>query len=309
MAFVTLSALEIILGIDNIIFISILVGRLPPEQRNKARIGGLAFAMLTRVVLLFSIVWLTRLTKPWFQRRGAGVSGRDLILFLGGLFLLAKSVLEIHHTLEGVEEQRTAKAYSGFVMTIMQIGIIDIVFSLDSVFTAVGLAQHLPVMVAAVVVAILVMMVVSGPIAAFVDRHPTIKILALSFLILIGVALIAEGAHFEIPKGYLYFAMAFSVVVEMINIRLRKLLDKNKPHGDEQPASLAGALSLGGCVAARARSLHDGRTQTARRRRLRVSSSSVARRIRGPLQLVSYPALEGFRSSCSEARSLLRLYP
>jgi predicted tellurium resistance membrane protein TerC len=233
LAFVTLSALEIILGIDNIIFISILVGRLPPEQRNKARIGGLAFAMLTRVALLFSIVWLTRLTKPWFHLGEQGVSGRDLILFLGGLFLLAKSVLEIHHTLEGASEERTAKAYSGFVMTILQIGIIDIVFSLDSVFTAVGLAQHLPVMVAAVIVSILVMMVVSGPIAAFVDRHPTIKVLALSFLILIGVALIAEGAHFEIPKGYLYFAMAFSVVVEMINIRLRKLLDKDKPKADE----------------------------------------------------------------------------
>jgi predicted tellurium resistance membrane protein TerC len=233
LAFVTLSALEIILGIDNIIFISILVSRLPPEQRNKARIGGLAFAMLTRVALLFSIVWLTRLVKPWFYLGEQGVSGRDLILFLGGLFLLAKSVLEIHHTLEGASEERSAKAYSGFIMTILQIGIIDIVFSLDSVFTAVGLAQHLPVMVAAVIVSIFVMMVVSGPIAAFVDRHPTIKVLALSFLILIGVALIAEGAHFEIPKGYLYFAMAFSVVVEMINIRLRKLLDKDKPKADE----------------------------------------------------------------------------
>jgi predicted tellurium resistance membrane protein TerC len=229
LAFLTLSALEIILGIDNIIFISILVGRLPPEQRNRARIGGLAFAMITRVMLLFSIVWLTRLTKPWFFIGEQGVSGRDLILFLGGLFLLAKSVLEIHHTLEGAEQTRTAtRIYSNFMLTIVQIGIIDIVFSLDSVFTAVGLSEHLPVMVAAVIVAILVMMLVSGPIAAFVDRHPTIKVLALSFLILIGVALIAEGAHFEIPKGYLYFAMAFSVAVEMINIRLRKLLDKGK---------------------------------------------------------------------------------
>jgi predicted tellurium resistance membrane protein TerC len=233
LAFVTLSALEIILGIDNIIFISILVGRLPPHQRNSARIGGLAFAMVTRVALLFSIVWLTRLVNPWFHIGPQAVSGRDLILFLGGLFLLAKSVLEIHHTLEGAEEQRSAKAYSGWIMTILQIGIIDIVFSLDSVFTAVGLAQHLPVMVAAVVVSILVMMVVSGPIASFVDRHPTIKVLALSFLILIGVALIAEGAHFDIPKGYLYFAMAFSVVVEMINIRLRKLIDKHKAKPDE----------------------------------------------------------------------------
>lgn len=228
LAFVTLSALEIILGIDNIIFISILVGRLPQEQRNRARIGGLAFAMITRVMLLFSIVWLTRLTKPWFFIGEQGVSGRDLILFLGGLFLLAKSVLEIHHTMEGAEQTRTARVYSNFILTIAQIGIIDIVFSLDSVFTAVGLAKDLPIMVAAVIVAILVMMLVSGPIAAFVDRHPTIKVLALSFLILIGVALIAEGAHFEIPKGYLYFAMAFSVVVEMLNIRLRRLLDKDK---------------------------------------------------------------------------------
>jgi len=231
-AFVTLSLLEIVLGIDNIIFISILVGRLPPARRNSARISGLAFAMVTRVALLFSIVWLTRLTKPWFYFGEQGVSGRDLILFLGGLFLLVKSVLEIHHTLEGAADTRSARVYSGFAMTVAQIGIIDIVFSLDSVFTAVGLANDLPVMVAAVVVAILVMMWVSGSISAFVDRHPTIKVLALSFLILIGVALIVEGAHFEIPKGYLYFAMAFSVVVEMINIRLRRLLDRRK-HPDE----------------------------------------------------------------------------
>jgi predicted tellurium resistance membrane protein TerC len=232
-AFVTLSLLEIVLGIDNIIFISILVGRLPPPQRNSARISGLAFAMVTRVALLFSIVWLTRLTKPWFYLGEQGVSGRDLILFLGGLFLLVKSVLEIHHTLEGAAESRSAPVYSGFLMTVAQIGIIDIVFSLDSVFTAVGLANDLPVMVAAVVVAILVMMWVSGSISSFVDRHPTIKVLALSFLILIGVALIVEGAHFEIPKGYLYFAMAFSVAVEMINIRLRRLLDRHKKREDE----------------------------------------------------------------------------
>ncbi len=227
-AFVTLSLLEIVLGIDNIIFISILVGRLPPPQRNSARISGLAFAMVTRVALLFSIVWLTRLVKPWFHLGEQGVSGRDLILFVGGLFLLVKSVLEIHHTLEGAAEERHARVYSGFLLTVAQIGVIDIVFSLDSVFTAVGLANQLPVMVAAVIVSILVMMLVSGAIATFVDRHPTIKILALSFLILIGVALIAEGAHFKIPKGYLYFAMAFSVVVEMINIRLRRLLDRGK---------------------------------------------------------------------------------
>ncbi|HVY82933.1 MAG TPA: TerC family protein [Steroidobacteraceae bacterium] len=225
-AFVTLSALEIVLGIDNIIFISILVGRLPAEQRTSARISGLAFAMLTRVLLLFSIVWLTRLTKPWFFVFEQGVSGRDLILFIGGLFLLVKSTLEIHHTLEGAAEPHRAAVFSSFFMTVVQVGVIDIVFSLDSVFTAVGLANDLPVMVAAVIVAILVMMVVSGAIADFVDKHPTIKILALSFLILIGVALIGEGAHFHIPKGYLYFAMAFSVAVEMINIRLRRLLDR-----------------------------------------------------------------------------------
>jgi predicted tellurium resistance membrane protein TerC len=232
-AFITLSGLEIVLGIDNIIFISILVGRLPPAQRDSARISGLAFAMVTRVALLFSIVWLTRLTQPWFDIAGQGVSGRDLILFLGGLFLLVKSVLEIHQTLEGASEQRTARVYSGFVMTVAQIGIIDIVFSLDSVFTAVGLANQLPVMVAAIIVAILVMMVVSGAISAFVDRHPTIKILALSFLILIGFALISEGAHYEIPKGYLYFAMAFSVTVEMINIRLRRLLDRRRSQSED----------------------------------------------------------------------------
>jgi predicted tellurium resistance membrane protein TerC len=232
-AFITLSALEIILGIDNIIFISILVGRLPPEKRKSARLGGLAFAMVTRVMLLFSIVWLTRLTKPWFFIGEQDVSGRDIILFLGGLFLLAKSVLEIHHTLEGAAEERHARVFSSLILTIIQIGIIDIVFSLDSVFTAVGLANDLPVMVAAVIVAILVMMVVSGAISDFVDRHPTIKILALSFLILIGVALIAEGMHFEIPKGYLYFSMAFAVCVEMINIRLRRLLDRNKPRAED----------------------------------------------------------------------------
>ncbi len=232
-ALITLSALEIVLGIDNIIFISILVGRLPPSQREVARISGLAFAMITRVLLLFSIVWLTRLTAPWFHIGPQAVSGRDLILFLGGLFLLAKSVLEIHHTLEGASDTRTVKVYSNFIATVIQIGLIDIVFSLDSVFTAVGLANELPIMVAAIVIAILVMMWLSGSVAAFVDRHPTIKMLALAFLILIGVALIAEGLHFEIPKGYLYFAMAFSVGVEMINLRLRRLLDSRKAVSSE----------------------------------------------------------------------------
>jgi predicted tellurium resistance membrane protein TerC len=233
LSFVTLSLLEIVLGIDNIIFISILVSRLPKERQETARITGLALAMLTRIALLFSIVWLTRLTKPMFEIASQGVSGRDLILFFGGLFLLVKSVIEIHHTMEGAAEQHKARVYSSFVLTVVQIAVIDIVFSLDSVFTAVGLAKHLPVMVAAIIVAIGVMMWVSGSIAAFIERHPTIKMLALSFLILIGVALIVEAAHFEIPKGYLYFAMAFSVVVELLNIRVRALLNRGQAAANE----------------------------------------------------------------------------
>jgi predicted tellurium resistance membrane protein TerC len=233
-AFITLTALEIVLGIDNIIFISILVSRLPKERQNSARIGGLAMAMLTRIALLFSIVWLTRLTEPWFHIGAQAVSGRDLILFVGGLFLLAKSVLEIHHTLEGIADHRTTRVYANYWFIILQIAVIDIVFSLDSVFTAVGLANQVSIMVAAIVIAILVMMLLSGSIAAFVDRHPTIKVLALAFLILVGVALIAESFHFEIPKGYLYFAMAFSVGVEMINLRLRALLDARKRREDPE---------------------------------------------------------------------------
>jgi predicted tellurium resistance membrane protein TerC len=226
LSFVTLTLLEIVLGVDNIIFISILVGRLPAPQQRSARVTGLALAMITRIALLFSIVWLTRLTKPWFYLGEFGVSGRDLILFLGGLFLLIKSVLEIHQTLEGVAPGKDAKVvYTGFTITVVQIAIIDIVFSLDSVFTAVGLANELPIMVAAIVIAIGVMMWVAGSIGTFIERHPTIKVLALAFLILIGMALIAESGHFEIPKGYLYFAMAFSVGVEMINIRLRSRMD------------------------------------------------------------------------------------
>ena len=188
-AFITLSALEIVLGIDNIIFISILVSRLPPERRESARITGLALAMITRIALLFSIVWLTRLTKPWFSILGQEFSGRDIILLLGGLFLLAKSVTEIHGTLEGAEDERKARVFANFTAIVVQIAIIDIVFSLDSVFTAVGLAKpdQLPIMVAAIVVAIGVMMWVSGSISAFIERHPTIKILALAFLILVGV--------------------------------------------------------------------------------------------------------------------------
>jgi len=234
-AFVTLSLLEIVLGVDNIIFISILVGRLPPARQNLARITGLALAMLTRIALLFSIVWLTHLVQPWFHIGGQPVSGRDVVLFLGGLFLLAKSVLEIHYSLEGARaDSRGRRVYANFVMIVLQIGIIDIVFSLDSVFTAVGLAKDLPIMVAAIIVAILVMMWVSRSISAFIERYPTIKMLALAFLMLIGVALVAESFHFEIPKGYLYFAMAFSAGVELINIRLRRLLDTHKNLDEEE---------------------------------------------------------------------------
>jgi predicted tellurium resistance membrane protein TerC len=228
-ALLTLSALEIVLGIDNIIFISILVGRLPAARRHRARIVGLALAMLTRIGLLFSIVWLTRLTRPLIDLFGHEFSGRDLILIAGGLFLLVKSVQEIHETMEGVSEQRNTRLFASFAVIVVQIAIIDIVFSLDSVFTAVGLARadQVPIMVLAIVISIMVMMWVSGAISDFVERHPTIKVLALAFLILVGVALVADGFGTQIPKGYLYFAMAFSVCVEMINLRLRKLLDRH----------------------------------------------------------------------------------
>jgi predicted tellurium resistance membrane protein TerC len=235
LAFVTLSLLEIILGFDNIIFISILVGRLPAQHQEKARVTGLALAMLTRIALLFSIVWLTRLTKPLFHFGDQGVSGRDLILLGGGLFLLAKSVSEIHHTLEGASRQtaRAHRVYASFTMIVLQIGAIDVVFSLDSVFTAVGLAKELAIMVAAIIASIVVMMWISRSVSAFIERYPTIKMLALAFLILIGIALVAEGVHFEIPKGYLYFAMGFAVVVELVNIRLRRKLDDHRPPLDE----------------------------------------------------------------------------
>ena len=231
-AFVTLSLLEIVLGIDNIIFISILVGRLPPDRRPQARFVGLALAMVTRIALLFSIVWLMRLTQPWFELAGRGISGRDLILFIGGLFLVVKSALEIHHLLEGAADTRKTRTFSNFVVIVVQIAIIDIVFSLDSVFTAVGLANadQVPVMVAAIVVSVLVMMLVSGSISDFVERHPTVKVLALAFLVLVGGALLAEGLAIHVHKGILYTAMAFSVAVEMINLRLRKLLAHRGQH-------------------------------------------------------------------------------
>ena len=230
LAFATLTALEIVLGIDNIIFISILVGRLPERQRARGRTIGLALAMITRILLLLTITWVMSLSAELFSLWGRGVSGRDLILIGGGLFLLAKSTIEIHHSLEGDEKQTHVAAMKAtFVSVISQIAIIDIVFSLDSVITAVGMADHVEVMIAAVVVAVLVMMFMAGPIGNFVDRHPTIKMLALSFLILIGVALIGEGFGLHIPKGYIYFAMAFSVAVEMLNMKVRKKIASPEP--------------------------------------------------------------------------------
>ncbi|TAK84031.1 MAG: TerC family protein [Aquabacterium sp.] len=221
-AFGVLTALEIVLGIDNIIFLSILVGRLPAADRPRARTIGLSLAMLMRIGLLLSITWVMSLEAPFFTVFGRDISGRDLILLGGGLFLIAKSTMEIHGSLEGEEHEHNVKGGASFVSTIVQIAVIDIVFSLDSVITAVGMASHVPVMIAAVIAAVGVMMFMAGPISDFVDRHPTIKMLALSFLILIGTALVGEGLGFHIPKGYIYFAMAFSVIVEMLNIRLRK---------------------------------------------------------------------------------------
>ncbi len=233
-ALATLTALEIVLGIDNIIFISILAGKLPPEQQAKARFLGLAFAMITRLALLFSITWVMQLTNELFSVFGKGFSGRDLILLSGGLFLLYKSTREIHEKLEGDanEGQQAGKAHS-FAMTIIQIGILDIVFSLDSVITAVGMTDQLGIMVIAVIIAVVFMMVFAGKVSAFVDDHPTIKILALSFLIMIGAMLVAESMHFHVPKGYIYFAMAFSVAVEMLNIRMHKKRDPVQLHRND----------------------------------------------------------------------------
>jgi len=220
-ALVTLSALEIVLGVDNIIFISVLASKLPKAQQARARRVGLLGAMVTRILLLFSLAWLARLTAPLFAPFGKPFSGRDLILLGGGLFLLAKATWEIHDNLEGGEHDRKAQRVASFASLIAQIMVLDIVFSLDSVITAIGMARQVGVMVAAVVIAVGVMLWASGPIATFVDRHPTIKILALSFLLLIGFSLVAEGFGQHIPKGYIYFAMGFSVFVEMLNLRAR----------------------------------------------------------------------------------------
>jgi predicted tellurium resistance membrane protein TerC len=220
-ALVTLTVLEIVLGVDNIIFISILAGKLPPSQQPRARRVGLAMAMLMRIALLFSLAWVIGLTRPIFAVLGHEISGRDLILIGGGLFLIAKSTAEIHDKLEGEEGHSSKKVAASFSGVIVQIMLLDIVFSLDSVITAVGMANEISIMVAAVVIAVGIMMFAAGPISEFVERHPTVKMLALSFLLLIGVSLLIEGFEYHVPKGYIYFAMGFSVFVEMINLKVR----------------------------------------------------------------------------------------
>ena len=226
----SLTVLEIVLGIDNIVFISILAGKLRQEDRARARRVGLSLAMIIRILLLLSITWVMSLTAPLFAALGREISGRDMILLVGGLFLIGKSTLEIHEKLEGVEGHGSAKVAKSFVSVIIQILLLDIVFSLDSVITAVGMAEDVAVMILAVIIAVGVMLLSSSAISEFVDRHPTVKILALSFLLLIGVSLIGEGLDQHIPKGYIYFAMAFSVFVEMINLRIRAKADPVQLH-------------------------------------------------------------------------------
>ena len=225
-ALVTLTLLEIVLGIDNIIFISILTGKLPVHQQPRARTIGLAFAMITRIMLLYSLVWLTRLTEPLFTLIQMEISIRDLVLIVGGAFLLAKSTMELHSSLEGPQQPTSqAAAAQVFAMVIVQIAIIDIVFSLDSVITAVGMAQDIEVMALAIVIAVFFMMGFAGTVSRFVDTHPTLKVLALSFLLIVGMALIADGLEFHIPRGYIYFAMGFSIFVETLNIRMRRKIE------------------------------------------------------------------------------------
>ena len=222
-ALIALTSLEIVLGVDNVIFISILSSKLPESQQGQARRMGLLAAMGMRILLLLSIVWIIRLTEPLFYVLGRPISGRDLILIGGGLFLLAKATIEIHERLEGEEGHRSARVRPSFAAVITQIVLLDIVFSLDSVITAVGMADEIIIMVTAVILAVGVMMFSAGPISSFVNRHPTVKVLALSFLLLIGISLVGDGLGMHIPKGYIYFAMGFSVLVELINLRVRRI--------------------------------------------------------------------------------------
>ena len=241
----TLAALEIVLGIDNIIFISILAGKLPADQQNRARQIGLLLAMVTRILLLFSLSFIVRLTNPLVTVFGFGISGRDLILLVGGLFLLGKATFEIHERLEGVEGHGSNKVAASFTSVIIQIMLLDIVFSLDSVITAVGMVDELAIMIAAVVIAVGIMLFFAGPVSAFVEKHPTVKMLALSFLLLIGFTLVVEGLHAHIPKGYIYFAMGFSVFVEMLNLRIRGKGTPVKLHTPSVPDRPSAASASG----------------------------------------------------------------
>jgi len=247
-ALVTLIALELVLGVDNVIFISILAGKLPPREQPRARTVGIALAVITRILLLLSISWVIGLTEPLFSVFHFAVAGRDLILLVGALFRLAKSTFEIHEKLEGEEGQASARVKSAFLSVIVQIMLLDIVFSLDSVITAVGMVDEVIIMVVAVIVAAAVMIFTAGPISSFVEQHPTIKMLALSFLLLIGFTLIVEGLHQHIPKGYIYFAMGFSVFVEMLNLRLRKAggrpVDLRDSYKADKPARKGKARNL-----------------------------------------------------------------
>jgi predicted tellurium resistance membrane protein TerC len=242
-AFLTLVALEIVLGVDNIIFISILAGKLPAGQQDRARYIGLTLALVMRVLLLFSLSWVIALTAPLFTVWAEEISGRDLILILGGLFLLAKATFEIHENLEGERGHASSQVRATFTAVIVQIFLLDAVFSLDSVITAIGMVEQIEIMIAAVVVAIVFMMVFAGAVGNFVQRHPTVKMLALSFLLLIGLTLIVEGFDVHIPKGYIYFAMGFSVFVEMLNLRLRRKSDPIRLH--QRYASGNGARGSG----------------------------------------------------------------
>ena len=234
-AFLTLVSLELVLGVDNVIFISILASKLPEEQQSKARRTGLALAVITRILLLFSLSWIIGLTEPLFEVFGFSVSGRDLILIIGGLFLMGKATYEIHEKLEGVEGHSSSGVKATFTSVIIQVLILDVVFSLDSVITAVGMVDEIAIMISAVIISAIVMIISADPIGNFVERHPTVKMLALSFLLLIGFTLVVEGVHQHIPKGYIYFAMGFSVFVEMLNLQLRKARNPIKLHQPYAP--------------------------------------------------------------------------
>ena len=242
-AFLTLVALELVLGVDNIIFISILAGKLPANQQKPARRVGIGVAVISRILLLFSLSWIIGLTEPLFSVLNFEISGRDIVLFLGGLFLLGKATNEIHQKLEGIEGHASARVKPSFANVLLQVFLLDVIFSLDSVITAVGMVDHLSVMIAAVLVAAAAMIVLADPIGDFVERHPTVKMLALSFLLLIGFTLVVESLHQHIPKGYIYFAMGFSVFVEMLNLRLRKAdspVELHKPYTSEASENRTG---------------------------------------------------------------------